>query len=152
MSRAVIGVSEGLHSDIKALAKTAGIPITVMLAHWVENCSEQDWGAVRESYDGVKPTWGNIKKQVQEYQKTHPEADDKRIAELTGYSLAQIETITLTAHRRALAYMKKSPQSKPERIAKECVVSVRFATRLYEINRGEKKPSKHEAHLFEEKK
>lgn len=152
MSRAVIGVSESLHSDLKKLAKTAGIPITVMLAHWHDNCSEQDWEQVKADYNKVKPTWKNIKKNVQEYQKQYPEADDKRLSELTGYSIAQVETITHTAHKRTLAYMKRSPQSKPERISKECSVSVRFATRLYDVVKGEKQPTKAEAYLFEEKK
>lgn len=149
--RKVIGVSEDLHEKISGLAKSTGLPMTVLIDYWVDNFSEQDWDSVKQQHEGSKPTWSNMRDVIQDYQSKYPDADDKKLSELSGYSIAQVETITHTAHKRVLAYMKKS-RSKPEKIADQCGVSVRFVKRIQGIVQGTKKPSKNEAYLFEVKK
>lgn len=150
MSRKMIGVSESLHKGLHDLAKEKGLPVTVMLEHMLGHMWEIDWTQVRKDYETKKPTWNNIRRIVQEYQVKYPDADDKKLSELTGYSLSQVETVTHTAHRRCIQYMINNPRCKEKRIAEECNVSEKFARRIYgHFKTGENIP-KAEAYLYDD--
>ena len=144
----MVGVSATLHEDLRQLSETIGLPVTVMLETWLERCSEIDWESIKKDYELRKPTWQNIRRKVQEYQSKYPDADDKKLSEMTGYSLAQVETATHSAHKRCLAYMKTNPRCKEKRIAEACGVSPAFAKRIYEQFHNGAKVPKAERYLF----
>ena len=147
MSRSVIGVSVELHGKLRNLAKDAGIPLTIVLEHWVDNCHEQDWVTIKKSYDATKPTWKNIRFLVKEYVKRNPDASDADIVDYTGYSLAQVETITHTAHKRCLLAIEGGITD-VAKLAHLSNVSVNFARRILSCHAGEQKIPKEEAYLY----
>lgn len=148
MSRKNIGVSEELHTSLKDFSKDIGLPLTVILEYWLSTCSEADWDSVKKRYDETKPTWSNMRKVIQEYQRDYPDADDKKLSELTGFSIAQVETLTHTAHKRVIAYCMQYRTRGQSRVAKDCNVSERFAGRIMKVLSGEQKPTKYEKGLF----
>ena len=149
MKRSVIGVSAELHAKLRDLSKTVGVPLTKMLEHWVDHCSEQQWDLVKEDYENNKPSWKNIRKTVKEYMEKYPDADDKRLSELTGFSTRQVETITQSAHKRCIAYMRGNTVKDPNTVSEQCNVSIKFATRMCKQFESKQKIPKSEEHLWQ---
>lgn len=148
--RKTLGLPPHLHKGLKDLSDEAGIPITIIIEHWLQNFSEQDWSSLREDYNKRKPTWRNIRRIVREYMEKYPEAKDSELASLTGYSLRQVETITLSAHKRCLDYLEEHPKAPPNVVSKDCNVSIAFATLIQEKLNGDRRIPKSERHLFGE--
>lgn len=148
MSRSVIGVSVDLHKKLRGVSAEAGVPLTIVLEYWVDNCSDADWGIIKNNYEATKPTWKNIRKFVNEYLKKNPDATDTEIVNHTGYSLAQVETITHTAHKRSINGYRSGIE--PELLAKKADVSVKFAIRIIDCIEGRHKIPKDEQYLFKQ--
>lgn len=144
----MIGVSTALHKNLSELAENVGVPMTVIMEHWLQHCSEQDWEQVQKDYELRKPTWQNIRRLVQQYQGKFPDADDAKLSELTGFSLAQVETATHSAHKRCIAFMKSNSRCKHKTIAEKCGVSPAFAKRIYEQFHNGARVPKAERYLF----
>lgn len=123
--------------------------MTIVLESLVDLEDKVEWKTIRSEYERVKPTWQNIRRIVQEYQRKYPDADDTKLSELTGFSVPQIETVTHSAHKRCLAYMLEHPRAQHIKISKECGVSQAFASRIYKQLREGAKIPKGERYLFE---
>lgn len=149
MNRKTLGLPPHLHKGLRDLSTEVGVPITIMLEHWLNTCSEQDWETLREDYNKRKPTWKNIRRIVKEYAEKYPAATDAELANLTGYSLRQVETITLSAHKRCLDYLEEHPNAADITLSKDCNVSMAFAALIKEKLSGERRVPKSERHLFE---
>lgn len=147
-NRKMIGVSTQTHDRLSELSKLVGIPMTVIIENWLESHSELDWEALKREYERAKPTWQNIRRIVQEYQTKYPDADDAKLSELTGFSVAQVETATHSAHKRCIACMQNNARYKAKRVAEECKVSLAFATRIHEQFHNGAKVPKAERYLF----
>lgn len=148
MSRKMIGVSDHLHQHLSEVARASGVPMTVVLSTLIDMADQVDWKSIKESYLETKPTWKNIRKTIEEYQERYPKADDTRLAELTGFSVAQVETVTHTAHKRCLAAIKDQPKVKPEALAKKAGVSSKFAKRIWEQAQGVSRIPHQEQYLW----
>lgn len=149
MSRKVLGVSESLHKEFDDLAKKVNLPMTVVLETLVHHTDGIDWKATAAAYELRKPSWANIKRIVQDYQGKFPESTDSQLAALTGFSIAQVETVTHTAHKRVILEFNKNKRLKAKGLAVKAGVSERFANRILEqINNGAKVP-KSERYLYE---
>lgn len=149
MSRRMLGVSESLHKDISDLAQTAGVPMTVVLETLLHKAEDLDWAEVKKNYQDNKPSWKNIRKTVLEYQEKFPDADDKKLADLTGYSVAQVEVITHSAHKRCLRHLMEKQRVKPDALAKAAGVSAKFAKRIWEQAQGVSKIPPQEKYLWD---
>ena len=136
MSRKMIGVGNGLHESLAALAKKHSVPMTVVLENLVAHADELDWGSIKTEYDNNKPTWKNMRKLVEEYRQKFPEASDEKLSELTGFSLAQVETLTHSAHKRCMRILVRQPKVKPKTLATQANVSEKFAMRLWQQAQG----------------
>jgi hypothetical protein len=147
VSRTIIGVSKELHQRIKDLSTEVSLPMTIILEHLMDDADKRDWSIIRKSYDASKPTWANIKSSVEEYRKKHPNSTDQHIVDHTGYSIAQVETITHTAHKRCIAILKTKGGSD---LHEKANVSKRFARRMIECYKGDRKPPKTEEYLYEQ--
>ena len=148
MKRKMVGMSPGIHDDLQSIANDVGIPMTAVLEALLSQHENVQWEEVKKSYDLRKPTWQNIKRLVREYREKYPHATNQKLCELTGFSLAQIETVTHTAHKRCIKYMQDHPRAKPRRIAQECNVSEAFARRVYSHYTGEQECPKSERYLY----
>src|SRR5690606_8004352 len=104
---------------------------------------------VKDEWSRNRPTWKNIRRMVEEYRKKFPDADDKKLSELTGFSVAQVEVITHSAHRRCLQEIVKNPKIKPQQLARAADVSDKFAMRIWQQARGIIKISKQEEYLWD---
>lgn len=149
MTRAVIGVSKELHSGLKELSREAGIPLTKILEHWLENCSGQNWQTIKKDYDNNKPSWKNIRETVKGYAEKYPDASDEELVQMSGFSKRQVETVTLSAHKRCIAYIRANPTCNIDIVEKECDVSKRFATRIMKQFTGDAPKPKSEEHLWQ---
>lgn len=149
MSRRMLGVSDSLHKDISDLAQKAGVPMTVVLETLVHKSDGIDWKAVKENYQDNKPSWKNIRKTVLEYQEKFPEADDKKLADLTGFSVAQVEVITHSAHKRCLRLLHEKQRIKPDQLSKAAGVSAKFAKRIWEQAQGVSKIPPQEKYMWD---
>lgn len=147
-NRKMLGVSTQLHKDVNELAENVGLPMTVVIETLMHNSDDIDWETAKRDYEHRKPTWQNIRRIVQEYQAKYPDVDDAKLSELTGFSVAQVETATHSAHKRCIACMQQNPRYKDKQVAEECKVSPAFATRIYkQFHEGAKVP-KAEKYLF----
>lgn len=148
MARKMVGMSPGIHDDLQSIANDVGIPMTAVLEALLSQHENVQWEEVKKSYDIRKPTWQNIKRLVKEYQEKYPGASCQKLCELTGFSIAQVETVTHTAHKRCIKFMQEHPKAKPKRIAAECSVSETFARRVYSHYTGEQECPKSERYLY----
>jgi hypothetical protein len=149
MSRKMVGVSEGLHTELSEAAKAAGVPMTLVLETLLNKFGEVEWSTVKENYQNHKPSWKNIRKSVLEYREKNPKADDKKLSELTGFSIAQVEVITHSAHKRCLRHLADKPKVKPDALAKAGGVSAKFAKRIWEQAQGVSKIPPQELYLWD---
>lgn len=149
MSRKMIGVSEGLHTELSTVATAKGVPMTLVLETLLNKVEEIDWAIVKENYQNHKPSWKNIRKSVLEYQEKNPKADDKKLSELTGFSIAQVEVITHSAHKRCLRHLMEKQRVKPDALAKAAGVSAKFAKRIWEQAQGVSKIPPQELYLWD---
>lgn len=148
MSRRVLGVSSRLHEEISTLADEIGLPMTVVLDNLMARAKEIDWEVAKLDY--VKPSWANIRKVVDDYRKKFPDADDLKLSQMTGFSVAQVETVTHSAHKRCIAYMRRG--GKKVEMPKQCAVSPAFANRIWEQFFSGARVPKGERYLFEKKR
>ncbi len=149
MSRKVLGVSTNLHKELEDLAKKVSLPMTVVLETLLHHTEHIDWKAEAAAYELRKPSWSNIKRIVQEYQGKFPGSTDEQLAALTGFSIAQVETVTHTAHKRVIAEFNKNKRLKAKGLSEKAKVSERFANRILEqLVNGAKIP-KSEKYLYE---
>lgn len=149
MARRVLGVSSRLHENLQEISNNTGLPMTVILETLLTKVNEVDWKRVKEEWSENRPTWKNIRRMVEEYQKKFPDADDKKLSELTGFSVAQVEVITHSAHRRCLREIAKNPKIKPRQLARAANVSDRFAMRIWQQAQGVTKIPKQEEYLWD---
>lgn len=147
MSRKVLGVSKQLHEELETLAKEQGLPMTVVLEALIHNHSV-DWAAIKTDYASRKPTWANIRKRVEDYRVKFPEAPDEQLAALTGFSVAQVETVTHSAHRRCISYLKSKSVKPTKHAASKCAVSESFIQRIWDQLYADRKIPKSELYLF----
>lgn len=147
MSRKVLGVSQVLHSELEALAKQQELPMTVVMEALIHN-NTVDWSAIKADYAERKPTWANIRKRVEEYRVKFPEAPDEQLAALTGFSIPQVETVTHSAHKRCISYLKSKHIKPTKHAAGKCGVSESFIKRIYEQMYNDRKIPKSETYLF----
>lgn len=147
MSRKVLGVSKDLHAELESMAKQLELPMTVVLEALIHN-NTVDWPAIKLSYAERKPTWANIRRRVEEYRLKFPEAPDEQLAALSGFSIGQVETITHSAHRRCISYLKSKHIKPTKHAAAKCNVSESFIQRIHEQMYGDRKIPKSEQYLF----
>ena len=121
--------------------------MTVILGHFLSIQDQVDWDKVRDQYQNTRPSWDNIKRQVREYQEKYPNATDKRLADLTGFTLGQVETVTHTSHKRCLKFFKRSGSVK--QCAKSCGVTPVFARRIKDQLNGKRRIPRSERYLFQ---
>lgn len=148
MARRVLGVSSRLHENLQEVSVNTGVPMTVILETLLSKVDEVDWKKVKDEWSRNRPTWKNIRRMVEEYRKKFPDADDKKLSELTGFSVAQVEVITHSAHRRCLQEIIKNPKIKPRQLAQAAGVSDKFAMRIWQQARGVTKIPKQEEYLW----
>lgn len=148
MARRVLGVSSQLHESLQEVSANTGVPMTVILETLLSKVDEVDWGKVKEEWLRNRPTWKNIRRVVEEYRKKFPDADDKKLSELTGFSVAQVEVITHSAHKRCLQELTRNPNIKPRQLARAAGVSDKFAMRIWQQARGITKIPKQEEYLW----
>lgn len=150
MTRRMIGLSDCLHTELNDAARECGVPMTIMIGALLGVRDQVDWKAIKASYNENKPTWKNIRKRVDEYQTRYPDADDKKLSELTGYSLLQVEVVTYSAHKRCLELMRADPHNcpLPAEIAKAAKVSEKFALRMWQQFHGATKIPQAEQFLW----
>lgn len=147
--RKMLALPERVHAQLKSLADDKGLPMSVLVENLVGHSELIPWEDIQRSYELAKPTWANIRRIVQEYQVKFPQASDGELVDMTGFTLAQVETVTHSAHKRCIAYMKKYPKRDFTRVAKDCSVSNNFAGRIYEQFHNGAKIPKRERYLFE---
>lgn len=150
MTRRMIGLSDSLHMELNDASKECGVPMTIMIGALLLVRDQVDWKAVKANYLDNKPTWKNIRKKIDEYRGRFPEADDKKLAELTGYSILQVEVVTYSAHKRCLEVLNKNPQAKPDAIQSAAKVSSKFALRIWQQFHGVTKIPQAEKFLWPE--
>lgn len=149
MSRKMIGVSENLHQELSDVAQDKGVPMTVVLETLLGKVKDINWTEVKENYQNHKPSWKNIRKKVLEYKEQYPQADDRKLADLTGFSVAQVEVITHSAHKRCLSVLHEKPKTKPDALAKTAKVSAKFAKRIWEQAQGVSRIPAQEAYMWD---
>ena len=148
MSRRMLGVSDRLHAELSELSKAKGVPMTVILETMLTRMDDVDWKQVKASYNEAKPTWKNIRRSIEEYRDKFPTASDQKLADLTGFSVAQVEVVTHSAHRRCLAILLENKKAKPDYIAKHAEVSQKFALRIWQQSHGVSKVPQQEQYLW----
>lgn len=148
MSRKMIGVGQGLHDSLSALAKKHSLPMTVVLETLVMRADEFEWDGIKTHYDNNKPTWKNMRKLVDEYRERFPQATDEKLSEMTGFSVAQVETLTHSAHKRCMRILLDSPKTKPKALATQAKVSEKFAMRIWQQSQGVTKIPSVERYLW----
>lgn len=148
MSRKMIGVSEALHEELARVAKSAGVPMTLVIETLLKEEGDINWALVKEEYQNHKPSWKNIRKSILDYQEKFPEAPDAQLADFTGYSIAQVEVITHSAHKRCLAILAKK-SVKPLVLSKDAAVSAKFAKRIWDQFMGVAKIPAQELYLWD---
>ena len=148
MSRKMIGVGTGLHESLASLAKKHSLPMTVILETMVMRAEEFEWESIKKHYDNNKPTWTNMRKVVDEYKLKYPQATDEKLSEMTGFSLAQVETLTHSAHKRCMRILVRQPRIQPKTLATQAKVSEKFAKRIWDQAQGVSKIPKTEEYLW----
>lgn len=149
IDRKAMNVSEGLHSDLKTWSENTGLPMTVIIETLLLQADSVDWEAVKKTYSGQRPTWKNIRSTIEKYTEDDPTLTDEDLVNLTGYSLAQVETVTHTAHKRCLAILMKSRGLKPKSLSVKAGVSEKFAKRIWEQQQGVSRIPKQEQYLWD---
>ena len=146
-----VGFSPRDYESIAAAAQKNGVPMTQMIIHLVEHIDDFkiDWKAVRTASKELRASWAERVARVHEYQGMDPEADDEKLSTYTGYSLATVEAITHTAHKRALRYIKRNKEIDAATLSKKAAVSLKMADRVLGQYRGTKKVPLNERYLFE---
>lgn len=147
--RKVVGVSKELHRKLNDLSDELKLPMTVILEAFTDNAEAINWDNIREHYERNKPNWENIRRIVKGYQESDPTLTDQQLSELTGFSLKQVETVTHSAHKRCITYLKKNPKAKIKGVAKACSVSEQFAKRIYNQMYNEAKIPRAERYLHD---
>lgn len=146
--RKMLGMTEALHMELKNLSESKRVPMTVVLEALLSKADDIDWKSVEKGYKSEKLTWTKMRQVVSEYQKKYPDITDEDLVQFTGFSLAQVETLTHTAHKRVLEVMKDR-RLKPATIADKASVSERFALRMWQMREGIKEVPKQEQHIWD---
>lgn len=146
--RKMLGMTEALHTELKSLAESKRVPMTVVLETLLAHSDDIDWKSVEKNHKSEKLTWTKMRTTVSEYQAKYPNITDEDLVQFTGYSLAQVETLTFTAHKRVLEVMRDK-RLKPATIAEKASVSERFALRMWQIREGLKEVPKQEQHIWD---
>lgn len=146
--RKMLGMTEALHTELKNLSEAKRVPMTVVLETLLQHAGDIDWKTVAKEYKDEKPTWTKMRQVVNEYQRKFPQISDEDLVQFTGYSLAQVETLTHTAHKRVLEVMRDR-RLKPKAIAEKAGVSERFALRMWQQREGLKEIPKQEQHIWD---
>jgi len=147
--RKLVGMSVQLHADLSELSAKQRLPMTTIIATLVEEAQDKDWEPVRAEYKRNRLTWPNMRRRIEEFQQANPAVTDEQLQALTGFSISQVETITYTAHKRALAALIKNPNLSSAELAKQSKTSLTFAKRIWDQAHGEKKVTKNEEFLWD---
>lgn len=147
--RKLVGMSTDLHGELARLSEVERLPMTTLIQAMLDRASEIDWEPIRVDYKRNRLTWPNMRRRIEEYQAANPDISDVELQALTGFSIVQVETITYTAHKRALAALIKSPHLSSADLAKASKTSLTFAKRIWDQAHGEKKVTKSEEFLWD---
>lgn len=147
--RKLLGMTEQLHTDLSEVARKQKLPMTVVMQALISAYGENhNWDLERQVYKQNRQTWPNMRKRVAELLAKDPNMSDADLVLATGYSLVQIEILTYTAHRRAIAYLKENPAASSISLAEGAGISLPFAKRIWDQSRGEKEISTQEKPLW----
>lgn len=147
--RKLVGMSVELHNELSQLSSTERLPMTTLIQSLLDHASNIDWEPVRQEYKRNRLTWPNMRRRIEEHQAKNPNITDQELQALTGFSIVQVETITYTAHKRALAALIKQPHLSSAELAKASKTSLAFAKRIWDQAHGEKKVTKSEEFLWD---
>jgi len=144
-----VGMSVELHAELSRLSEVERLPMTTLIQAMLDRSGDINWEPIRQEYKRNRPTWPNMRRRIEEYQAQQPGITDAELQSLTGFSIVQVETITYTAHKRALTALIKTPHMSSAELAKASKTSLAFAKRIWDQAHGEKKVTKSEEFLWD---
>lgn len=147
--RKLVGMSVDLHGELSRLSEVERLPMTTLIQAMLDRAGDIDWEPVRVEYKRNRLTWPNMRRRIEEYQAANPDITDAELQSLTGFSIIQVETITYTAHKRALAALIKNPNLSSAELAKKSNTTLKFAKRIWDQAHGEHKVTKSEEFLWD---
>lgn len=147
--RKLVGMSVDLHAELSRLSEVERLPMTTLIQAMLDRAESIDWEPIRTEYKRNRLTWPNMRRRIEEHQAANPDITDAELQALTGFSLIQVETITYTSHKRALAALLKQPHLSSADLAKASKTTLAFAKRIWDQAHGEKKVTKSEEFLWD---
>lgn len=150
-NRRQLNISKDVYLRLKEKCEKLDIPMTKFIEACVDHFDQLavDWHMVRTETKAAKPSWNDINKRIEEVREKYPDLDDNGIVEMTGYTLATVEAVTHTAHKRALRLIRKSENIDPATLATKANVSRKFSERILAQYRGDKRIPVSERYLFQ---
>jgi len=152
----LINVPIEFHSYMKQLSDDKGVTMIRIIENMVlpfllksDWDKEADWKGEKEAQDDSKPTWTKVVSRIESYMTKYPGADTEKLMSHTGYSKAQVETVTMVAHKRCINYLTDNPEATPKELSTECAVSLGLAKRVAGQYRGDGVITKRERHLYQ---
>lgn len=147
--RKLVGMSVELHGELQRFSEVVRLPMTLIISTLLEKAQEVDWAPIQENFKRNRLTWPNMRRRIAEYQEKKPGITDTELQALTGFSLIQVETITYTAHKRALAALQIWPGLSSAELAKKSNTTLNFAKRIWDQFHGERKITASEQFMWD---
>lgn len=153
-----IMVSDEVHERLKSQAKELNVTMKGLIEALAQMSDGQPrkWGQItwdlkelQAAKKSRRTSTTRMFAEVEAYLQSNPKAKDPEISEATGYSVLQVNCVTLTVHEKVLKYLKQHPRTNVETIQEKFGCSKRLARRLKRLHQRKIEPNPHELQLME---